>query len=140
MTGGPNLLRKKHASEVSVSAPASSTSAALFAARVRFAEPEGPPQVMDKKERKRMEKERKAREKEQEQAAKELAKSKDRVRRTQSLQVPKVTVRELENMRAVAAPAPWPPRDLVKEAELARSMSVSAAVKGPSSKKLSKRR
>ncbi|KAI0801033.1 hypothetical protein C8Q74DRAFT_1214769 [Fomes fomentarius] len=117
---GPKVLKKRHTigAPQPAEVPASNASAAMFAARVRFAEP-----VMQetKEERKRREKEEAKREKEEAKREKERAKA----------GLP----------RAIPLQGIFTP-DYVKEAELAREREVRAAAgsKSSSSRKLSKRR
>ncbi|KAI9060531.1 hypothetical protein FKP32DRAFT_1760200 [Trametes sanguinea] len=130
MNHGPKVLRKKHASTSAVppvagpgapgEIPASNTTAALFAARVRFAEPA---KEESKEERRRREKEEARRAKEREKAER---------------------AREKERGGGGLFGAIFV-RDHVKEAELARERemakaSAAAAAAKSSGRKLSKRR
>ncbi|KAI0361368.1 hypothetical protein OH77DRAFT_1516341 [Trametes cingulata] len=132
MNQGPKVLRKRHttsgaASSVAggESAPASNATAALFAARVRFAEP---PREETKEERKKREKEEARRQKEMEKLEKERAKA---------------ARGGLGLFGGGGGGGGIFVRDHVKEAELAREREVAkavASVKSTSGRKLSKRR
>ncbi|RPD57057.1 hypothetical protein L227DRAFT_507479 [Lentinus tigrinus ALCF2SS1-6] len=128
MSHGPKLLRKRHTvggTQPDVPAASSNATAAMFAARVRFAEP---PKEETKEERKRREKEEAKRQKEQAKLEKEEAK------------------REKERSKAMPRDIPlqgiFKP-DYVKEAELARDREMAAQMsssKSSAGRKLSKRR
>ena len=126
MSHGPKVLKKRHTigaqppSEVA----ASNATAALFAARVRFAEPV---REETKEERKRREKEEAKREKEEAKREKEEAKrEKERARAGLPREIP---------LQGLFTP------DYVKEAELAREREAArTASSKPSGRKLSKRR
>ena len=144
MSHGPKVLKKRHTTSGPPSAPvaipaagageipASNTTAALFAARVRFADPAKKEET--KEERRRREKEEARRAKEREKAEKEQAKAKAKAKE-----------REREDAGAGRGGGLLGAvfvRDHVKEAELAREREVakaSAAAKA-SGRKLSKRR
>ena len=127
MSHGPKVLRKRHTvggAQPDVEAAPSNATAAMFAARVRFAEP---PKEETKEERKRREKEEARRAKERARLEKEEAK------------------REKERAKAIPREIPlqgiFTP-DYVKEAELAREreMAARASSSKAAGRKLSKRR
>ncbi|KAI1789768.1 hypothetical protein LXA43DRAFT_892270 [Ganoderma leucocontextum] len=115
---GPKLLRKKHTSGAPQpeSSMPSNTTAAMFAAKVRFAEP---PREETREERKKREKEETKREREEAKREKERAKS------GQPPEIP------LQGIFAV---------DYVKEAELAREREFAKMGGAKAARKLSKRR
>ncbi|KAI0375240.1 hypothetical protein BV20DRAFT_1048409 [Pilatotrama ljubarskyi] len=132
---GPKVLRKRHTTGGASSTaaggaggetiPASNTTAALFAARVRFAEPV-PEET--KEERKKREKEEAKRQKELEKMEKERAKAEAKAK---------------EHAGLFGGGGGIFVRDHVKEAELAREREMAkaaASVKSASGRKLSKRR
>ena len=122
MSHGPKVLKKRHTMGGAPQAPeasASNATAAMFAARVRFAEP---PREETKEERRRREKEEARREKEAAKREKERAKT--------GMFRPEIP------LQGIFAP------DYVKEAEIARDREAvrMASAKASSSRKLSKRR
>ncbi|KAI0756768.1 hypothetical protein C8Q80DRAFT_1264788 [Daedaleopsis nitida] len=133
MSHGPNLLKKRHTLGAPSSGPAqgdagdaggSNATAAMFAARVRFAEP---PKEETKEERKRREKEEAKREKEAAKREKEEAKrEKERAKATHR-EIPMQGMFQLDYMRET---------EVAREREMAH---MSAAAKA-SGRKLSKRR
>ncbi|RDX51113.1 hypothetical protein OH76DRAFT_1455045 [Lentinus brumalis] len=127
MNQGPKVLRKRHtvgAPQPEVPPAPSNATAAMFAARVRFAEP---PKEETKEERKKREKEEARRQKEQAKLEKEEAK------------------REKERSKAMPREIPlqgmFKP-DYAKEAELAREREMAARMNSSKTagRKLSKRR
>ncbi|KAI0639645.1 hypothetical protein C8Q77DRAFT_1152609 [Trametes polyzona] len=129
---GPKVLKKRHTTgsaplpvplPAAGEIPASNTTAALFAARVRFAEP---PREETKEERKRREKEEARRAKEREKAERARAKEQAHSRSNSHGVLGGIFV-----------------RDQVKEAELAREREAAkaqASAKSSAGRKLSKRR
>ena len=123
MNQGPKVLRKRHTvggPPAPGEIPASNATAAMFAARVRFAEP---PKEETKEERRRREKEEARREKEAAKREKERAK----MGYPQRPEIP---------LQGIFRP------DYVKEAEIARDRELARGMsaKASSSRKLSKRR
>ncbi|KAI0652087.1 hypothetical protein C8Q79DRAFT_1005316 [Trametes meyenii] len=155
MSHGPRLLRKRHTTGGALplplpvplpapgEIPASNTTAALFAARVRFADP---PREETKEERKRREKEEARRAKEREKAEREWAraraKDKDKDKNRDRGRAPSEVGLGMGPGQA-GPPGGVFARDSVKEAELAREREfakATASLKASSSRKLSKRR
>ncbi|KAI0720024.1 hypothetical protein C8T65DRAFT_736197 [Cerioporus squamosus] len=127
MNQGPKVLRKRHtvgAPHTEVPAVPSNATAAMFAARVRFAEP---PKEETKEERKRREKEEARRQKEQAKLEKEEAKRQKERSKAMPREIP---------LQGIFKP------DYAKEAELAREREMAARMSSSKTagRKLSKRR